>query len=111
VELGRPAEYSEEEREQSVYASVEQCKSNFLSALNQEIKWYKKGRTSIDAERMKLESLRRNVPDGPQLDRLLKYEARINREIDRTVTQLERLQRMRLGQPVLSPVKLDISSS
>jgi hypothetical protein len=79
--------------------------------LNQEIKWYKKGRTSIDAERMKLESLRRNVPEGPQLERLLKYEASINREIDRILTQLERLQRMRLGQLVSSPIKLDISSS
>jgi len=44
-------------------------------------------------------------------DRLLKCEAGINREIDRTLTQIERFQRMRLGQPVSSPIKLDISSS
>jgi hypothetical protein len=107
------AECSEEEREQNGYASVQECKSSFLSELEEEITWldrYKKGKASINAERIELESLRRSVPDGPQLDRLLKYEASINREIDRTLTQLERLQRMRLGQPVSSPIKLDISS-
>jgi len=51
------------------------------------------------------------VPDAPRLDCLLRYEASLERAIDRTLTQLERLQRMRLGQPVSSPIKLDVSSS
>jgi hypothetical protein len=54
-------------------------------------------------------------PDGPrtltQVDRLLRYEASLEGAFDRTSTQLERLQRMRLGQPVSSPINLDISSS
>lgn len=108
------AERSEQERKENEYASVEQCKSNFLEPLKGEIaylKQYKKARASMESQRMLLESLRQNVPDAPQLDRLLRYEASLERSIDRTLIQLERLQRMRLGQSVAPPIKLDISSS
>jgi hypothetical protein len=44
-------------------------------------------------------------------EHLLRYEASIERAIDRTMGQLERLQRMRFGQPVLPPIKLEVSSS
>jgi hypothetical protein len=37
------------------------------------------------------------------------YEARLERNIDRTLSELERLQRMRLGQPVLP--KLEVRHS
>jgi hypothetical protein len=36
--------------------------------------------------------------------------AGLSREFDRTLNQLERLQRMRKGQPVLPPMELKISS-
>jgi len=42
-------------------------------------------------------------------DQLLRYEAALERAIDRTLAQLERLQRMRLGQPLLPPVKVEVS--
>jgi hypothetical protein len=44
-------------------------------------------------------------------DHLLRYEASIERAFDRALIQLERLQRMRLGQPISPPIKLDISSA
>lgn len=68
-------------------------------------------RKLIEADRLRLESVRRNVPDSSQLDRLLRYEANIERAFDRTLTQLERLQRMRLGQPVAPPINVSLSSS
>jgi hypothetical protein len=37
-------------------------------------------------------------------------QASIERAFDRTLAQLERLQRMRLGQQVLPAIKLDVSS-
>jgi len=43
-------------------------------------------------------------------EHLLRYEASIERSFDRTLSQLERVQRMRLGQPILPPIKLDVSS-
>jgi len=94
-------------------ASPEQAARSFLRALASEIRWlawYKEERASIEAERMRLESLRQNVPDSPQLDRLLRYETSLERTFDRTLTQLERVQRMRLGQPVPPPIKVDVSS-
>ena len=41
---------------------------------------------------------------------LLRYEGSLERQFDRTLTQLERVQRMRLGQPVPPPVKVELST-
>ena len=64
----------------------------------------------------KVEALRRDhnlaaarVPSQEVSDRLIRYEAHLSREFDRTLAQLERLQRMRLGQPVLP--KLEVRHS
>ncbi len=43
------------------------------------------------------------------LDRVLRYEASLNRAFDRTLSQLERLQRMRLGQAVPPSVRVELS--
>ena len=48
-----------------------------------------------------LEETRWLVPSKESSDRLQRYEGSIERSFDRTLSQLERLQRMRLGQPVL----------
>jgi hypothetical protein len=52
-----------------------------------------------------------SIPSSISMDRLLRYEAMIERGFDRTLKQLERIQGVRLGQPVLPAIKLDISSS
>jgi len=44
-------------------------------------------------------------------DRLIRYEAHLSREFDRTLTQLESLQRMRLGQRVLPKHEVQHSMS
>lgn len=58
-----------------------------------------------------VEHLCRRVLDNPGLDRLLRYEASLERQFDRTLSQLERLQRMRLGQPVLPRIEVRHSLS
>lgn len=52
----------------------------------------------------------KTLPPAEISDRLIRYEVHLNRELDRTLSQLERLQRIRLGQSVPSPIKVDISS-
>jgi hypothetical protein len=102
---------SDQEREQNGYALPEQCKIEVLEEVEKEIarlKRYQKVRSSTESERLQLESLRKNVPDAPQLDRLLRYETTLARDFDRTFSQLEGLQRMRKGQPVLPPIKVDV---
>ncbi len=56
-----------------------------------------------------LEETRLLVPSKEASDRLQRYEGSIERSFDRTLSQLERLQRMRLGQPVLPAIKVDVS--
>jgi hypothetical protein len=41
---------------------------------------------------------------------ILRYESYTLRDIDRTLGELERSQRMRLGQPVPPPIKLEVNS-
>jgi hypothetical protein len=50
------------------------------------------------------------IPPQEALDGLIRYEAHLSREFDRTLSQLERWQRMRKGQPVLPPIKVEVSS-
>lgn len=49
------------------------------------------------------------VPPPAASERLLRYETHLNREFDRTLSQLERLQRIRLGQPVVPPISVRLS--
>src|SRR5262249_23929142 len=90
------AQCPEDERQQHGYATPEQCKKSFLAELDGEIKRlerHKKARASVESERMKLEKLRQHVPLTPQFDHLLRYEASLERNFDRTLGQLERVQR------------------
>jgi len=63
-------------------------------------------RASAESEKAKLEALRPHVPLTLQFDHLLRYEASLERNFDRTLGQLERVQRMRLGQPVLPKLEM-----
>jgi hypothetical protein len=59
-------------------------------------------------EQTELEQFRRNLPDADRMERLLRYEANLERAFDRTLAQLDRLQEIRLGRPVTRPLKFDI---
>lgn len=59
-------------------------------------------------EQTELEQLRRNAPDADRMERLLRYEASLERAFDRTLAQLERLQEIRLGRPVTRPLNFGI---
>jgi hypothetical protein len=64
---------------------------------------------AVEALRRQHNPAAARVPSQEVSDRLIRYEAHLSREFDRTLTQLERLQRMRLGQPVLP--KLEVRHS
>jgi hypothetical protein len=101
-------------RTQVKMPSSEACKMDFLERLSVErkrLEQYKEEREAIASARMQLESLRRGVLGSQRLDQLLKYSASLERTFDRTLSQLERAQAIRLGRPVLPAMKLDISSS
>jgi hypothetical protein len=107
------SQFSEEERLRKRCVSPEQCRKKILQGIDKEIcrlKRYREVRISVEAVRTQVEALRHSIPDAPGLDRILRYEAHLDRAWDRTLSQLERQQRIRLGQSVLPPIKIDIAS-
>ncbi len=66
-------------------------------------------REQLDGPKQRFTETASLVPPPDVVERLIRYEAHLSREFDRTLSQLERLQRMRLGQPVLPPVKVEVS--
>jgi hypothetical protein len=106
------ASVSEAERQRKGYATREQCEQEVLRQITAQInylKHYHDKSESIESTRREVEILRQRVPDSAALDRLLRYESCLERAFDRTLTQLERLQRMREGQPM--PPQLDVKIS
>ncbi|MFX0200978.1 MAG: hypothetical protein ACFFCW_33075 [Candidatus Hodarchaeota archaeon] len=49
-----------------------------------------------------------NIPSKAELDRLLRYEGSIERQLYKALNQLERLQRLRAGDNVPAPVEVDV---
>lgn len=110
----RASKSSGEEQGHGGHASLTQYRLNVLYGIDQEtrhLRRYQEARTSIETMRTQPEVLRHNVPDAPTLDRLIRYEAHLSREFDKTLAQLERRQRTRLGQPVLPTVEVRHSLS
>jgi ATP-dependent Lon protease len=108
------SEAPEEKRLRKHFASPEQCRTNVLQDILEEIRRLSRDQqagASVQTARTQLEIVCRNIPDGPGLDRLLRYEASLERFFDRTLNQLERLRRTRLGQPVLPTIEVRHSRS
>ena len=59
-------------------------------------------------ERRELRTTAALVPGQEVADRLQRYEGSLERAFDRTLSQLERLQRLRLGQPVPPSIKVHL---
>lgn len=100
------------EKQSEKHSSGGDHERQFLQALREEFEeLYQRGeklRKRIHAE-WDLEEGSLSIPAEEELDRLLRYEARLDGAFDRTLQQLERLQRTRLGQPVAPAVKVDVT--
>lgn len=91
----------------------EKASENFREALRAEIEGLEKLETGILA----LEMLRAKTKSKGALvlperisDQFVRVEAHFSREFDRTLSQLERLQRIRKGQPVLPALRVEVDS-
>ena len=107
------AEKPEENRESGECSSFQQCKDKVLAEIDMEIRRlrdYQQRQASIESERAKLEVIRHGVPELARLDRLLRYEASLERAFDRALNQLERMQRLRRGQPMVPRIEVDVSA-
>jgi hypothetical protein len=92
--------------------SEEDLKKKMLEVLDDEIKRVEslaEDTLRIIIERNQFRKTAALVPPLAVSERLLRYETHLSREFDRTLSQLERLQRMRFGQPVVPPIDVRIS--
>jgi len=83
-----------------------------LEGLDEYIEQLKRERDAqyqIARRRAALDAQAAVVPSPQVLDRLLRCEAHLSREVDRTLSRLERLKRMRTGQAVPPPLKVELS--
>jgi hypothetical protein len=88
-------------------------KAKFLEILEKEIdhlKHFSNLSKDMSAGQRTLEEKCSGVPEAPRLDRMLRYEAALDRAFDRTLSQLERLQRIRKGQPVPPTLNVNVSA-
>ncbi|MHC4509558.1 MAG: hypothetical protein ACYTAO_11460, partial [Planctomycetota bacterium] len=63
-----------------------------------------------EKNRLRLQVVKKlgNIPSKYELDRLLRYEGAIERQLYKALNQLERLQRLRAGDSVPAPIEVDV---
>lgn len=97
--------------------SDDQIWQTHIEICNDRIEHRKKQISVLEEEkeknRLKLQVIKKlgNIPSKHELDRLLRYEGAIERQLYKAMNQLERLQRMRSGDNVPAPVEVDVNTS
>ena len=85
-----------------------------IELCEEKVKHHKEQIVALEKEKeknkLKLQVLKKlgNIPSKEELDRLLRYEGAIERQLYKAMNQLERLQRMRSGDNVPAPVEVDV---
>jgi hypothetical protein len=49
------------------------------------------------------------LPSGEVLDKILRYETKLERQMYRAMAQFERVQRMRQGEAIPAPLSVEVS--
>lgn len=91
--------------------SKEEPTKTMVEILNVEIEGLrsKQNLTTLLGERKEYYHFIASLVPPPHVTELfIRYEAHLGRELERTINLLERLQRMRCGQPVPAPIKIEI---
>jgi hypothetical protein len=115
IECLRSLKATVAERERGIVKSEEDYTREFISKMEKEIRRLEGRLKHIqrrpkwdpvidDDEPSAEELLKCAVPDSDSMDRLLRYEASLDRAFDRVLVQLERLRLMREGQKTIEAV-------
>jgi hypothetical protein len=103
------AEEAEKQGNEPVDPGLKKLILAMIDAKIEHLEMVEKTLNVIDQEKMKYKSLAAVIPGQEESDHLLRYETHFSREIDRTLNRLERLQRIRKGQPLPPQVDVRIS--
>ena len=102
--------------EACVFCDSDQCRDpdarsrlmQFLDAEIRDLKSLDKAVTASDGAKIEANVLSCNLPPNDSVERLLRYETHIERQLDRAMLQLERAQKRRLGESVPLPARLEV---
>jgi len=85
-----------------------------MEICDEKIAYYQKQiqilKKNMTENRLRLEVIKKlgSIPSKEELDRLLRYEGAIERQFYKALNQLERLQRLRMGDNVPAPIEMNI---
>jgi hypothetical protein len=99
-------------RHTEIYMSTLISSKDVLRKIEAEIsrlEQFKISQRPSQLEQGRVEVLRVSINEGAGLERLIRYEASLERAFDRTLAQLERVQRMRLGLHVAPRVEIGLN--
>ena len=116
VECLNASRATDAERQKKGFCSEDDCVNKFIAALEEEIRRLeslrkyplpkrKRHRVKDDLEPTGMQLLKSMIPDSSGLDRLLRYEVSMERALDRTLTQLERVRRIHDDQRTIDMAK------
>lgn len=91
----------------------EKEKARILTFLRQELTYLSWRRSSCAERERKEEAARQSaavLPSLETLEKIQRYETRLERQLYRAMAQLERLQRIRRGEAVPAPLSVEVSS-
>lgn len=71
--------------------------------------WRKGDCARHEAERERSQQAADVLPSAAELDKILRYETKLERQLYRALAQLERVQRMRRGEALPAPLSVDLS--
>jgi hypothetical protein len=88
--------------------SLEEAKKIAIDMLDDEIRWAESRQECPKP----FEDFRAisSFPSDIGLEKMMRYEAHLGREFDRTLQQIERLRRIRSGQPTQPPIEVKLST-
>lgn len=103
------AKQAEGNGDKSGDADLQQKMLKFIDSRIAELEMLATALESFGRQRNEYKTWAAIIPGQEVSERLLRYETHLSREIDRTLNQLERLQRKRQGQPPPPRIDVDIS--
>lgn len=88
--------------------SPEEAKEIAIDMLDEQIRWAESRQECLKP----FEDLRAisSFPSDIGLEKMMRYEAHLGREFDRTLQQIERLRRIKTGQPTPAPIEVKLST-
>lgn len=82
----------------------------FIDDRLEKLELFEKCSLECDKLAVEAEGRRLSLPSADATDKLLRYEAHLDRQLYRAMDQLERLQRQRRGENVLPPLNINLSN-